>query len=88
MGACSPPVRSDTVMIMARIAAPGLNSVRLMTGFAANMPQDGVIDTDYLNDFRRRVERVAGNGAEHHGLKARHNSRPFPIDSGSLSDES
>lgn len=43
----------------AQIAALGMNHVRLITGWAAIMPEDGRIDRAYLKTLRRRAEWAA-----------------------------
>lgn len=56
----TPPFGTDaTEGEIKYIASLGLNSVRLLTGWAPIMPEEGKIDHDYLANFKRRVRWAA-----------------------------
>ncbi len=46
----------------ATLAAAGIDSVRLLAFWSAVMPQEGVIDTAYLDEYARRVQWAADAG--------------------------
>lgn len=55
----SPFGMDATEGVFREIAMLGLNSIRLLTGWAAIMPEPGQIDQAYLNNLRQRVEWAA-----------------------------
>lgn len=58
----APYGRDATEGEIERIAARGWNHVRLLTSWAAIMPEDGRIDRDYLANLRRRAAWAAKHG--------------------------
>jgi len=46
------------------LAAIGLDSVRLLTFWAAVMPEDGVVDTDYLDAYVARIDAANAAGLD------------------------